>query len=158
MRRLWILSFCWCIISCADRHPAHPVRGKLLINSKPAADADIMLYHQGDWGETRIEPYAHTKADGTFALSTYAENDGAPVGEYNVRVTWPIAGGGPRGGPDRMQGKYADPRKTPLKVTINKETTELPTFELTADILKLPEPAPAAAKEGDKAGKTEQKK
>ncbi|MBY0457927.1 MAG: hypothetical protein K2V38_11355 [Gemmataceae bacterium] len=33
-----------------------------------------------------VRPYAKTKEDGTFVLTSYLPDDGAPIGEYSVMV------------------------------------------------------------------------
>lgn len=66
-----------------------------------------------------------TRRDGSFELTTYAMNDGAPEGDYKVTVTWPD-----ESMPvdececldpilhDRLSGKHANPETTELLVTI----------------------------------------
>src|SRR5262249_54027885 len=73
--------------SKSSRQPVHPVRGQILVEGKPAAQA-IVTFHPvgGDTGTLR--PSAQTDADGYFSLTTYENGDGAPEGKYSVTVTW----------------------------------------------------------------------
>ncbi|HLN29265.1 MAG TPA: hypothetical protein VK395_16065 [Gemmataceae bacterium] len=140
MKRAWCLLICFCSISCTGNphgdHPAHPVTGRILVNGQPANNADITFYHLGDWGKETIIPMARTEEDGTFALATYAVKDGAPVGEYEVTVTWPAYRHARDIGPDKLGGKFAKRGASGLKKTIEADTKEV-NFELTADLSKV---------------------
>jgi hypothetical protein len=137
MKRLLLASWCVFLISCSDSHrghPAHYVTGKILINGKPASGAQIVLIPVEDWGSQRVNPAADTKPDGSFVLTTYREDDGAPVGEYKVRIGWYKRTRRGDYGEDRLKGKYINPNASGLKATIEKSTRELPPFDLTADL------------------------
>src|SRR5262245_237997 len=70
------------------RKPVHPVQGKVLMDSRPAAGATVVLRPADDldaeanWPEGF--PRGHAGADGTFTISTYSAGDGAPAGKYVV--------------------------------------------------------------------------
>jgi hypothetical protein len=77
-------------------------------------------------------PQAVVAADGSFRLTTYLAGDGAPAGEYFVTLYWP--GPGPDDDvhvrPDRLGGRYADPRTTPLTATVPTRAVALDPFNL----------------------------
>jgi hypothetical protein len=81
-----------------------PVTGKVLYAGKPLADAKITL-HPEEKGPTAT---GITFADGTFALTTYKENDGAPAGRYRVTVT------AERDGKNLLPARFANPETTDL--------------------------------------------
>jgi hypothetical protein len=66
-----------------------------------------------------LRPFAVAADDGTFRLTTYMAEDGAPAGEYVVTVTWPVkAGADEEASSDRLKYAYADPKKSPLRATV----------------------------------------
>ena len=78
--------------------------------------------------------HAAVQSDGSFHLTTFATRDGAPVGDFALTVTWPgprIKGQGEdEPGPDRLQHRYANPKKPAASVHVGTETTELATIDL----------------------------
>jgi hypothetical protein len=68
-----------------------PVTGKVTLDGKPLAGAEIWLVptdanEKVKNAKMTIRPYAKSQADGTFTLTSYVSNDGAPLGEYGVMV------------------------------------------------------------------------
>ena len=124
--------------SCGDgRKKCYPVSGKILVDGKPALDCFVYLYPanpaDGE-GKDRTIPLAMTDETGAFSLSTYDTNDGAPTGEYVVTFTWRERSGLLKNqyeGKDRLNGKYASPDKSTIRLTIEKKPTDLPPYELT---------------------------
>jgi len=141
MRRLWVLCFCLCLVSCESKygdHPPQPTSGQILVNGQPVKGAMIIFHHVGDWGERTIVPQAWTDEDGRFVLSTYATNDGAPAGDYQVTVKWP-AYRRKKIGPDKLGDRFAKPESSGLTARIVKGTNELPPFDLKANVFNLKE-------------------
>src|SRR5262249_37898747 len=71
------------------RLPTHPVKGKLTLDGKPVANAEIWLVPRSEDvknAKLTVRPYAKSGADGTFTLTSYVADDGAPAGEYAVMV------------------------------------------------------------------------
>src|SRR5437879_6143573 len=71
------------------RKPVYPVHGRVLDgNNKPAAGA-LLIFHPIEVSDLDLtKPLAHVRDDGTFALTTYNKDDGAPEGEYAVTIEW----------------------------------------------------------------------
>lgn len=73
-----------------------PVTGRVLFRGEPIEDADVVLHPvtPPDDGLQVFSPRAKTGADGTFKISTYRADDGAPPGRYMVSFSWcgPLAG------------------------------------------------------------------
>ena len=113
------------------RKPVFPVRGQVLVDGAPAAGATVFFYPV-ETDPDALAPYGVTDADGSFTLTTYLTFDGAPAGEYVVTVRWP--GPPKRGedgqGPDRLQGRYGDPKTSTLRATVEKKPNELQPFKL----------------------------
>jgi hypothetical protein len=135
MRHIWIGCISLTLLSCGDRyggHPPYPTSGIILVNGEPAGGASVIFHHIDDWGEARsIVPMAIAGEDGRFVLSTYAQDDGAPAGEYRVTVEWPSFRL-KKVGPDKLNGKYAKAETSGLTAVVNKGNNELPPFELSA--------------------------
>jgi len=133
---LWALGLAMpiaCCGSCAKkdtRVPVYPVRGQVLVGDKPATKAFVVLHPAEAPDPQALRPYGHVAEDGSFNLTTFEPNDGAPAGEYRVTVVW-LAPGGGEDPPDLLKGRYRDPAATPLKVRIRQEPTELPPFKLS---------------------------
>jgi hypothetical protein len=117
------------------RKPVYPVRGKVLIDGQPAQGAIVMLHpvdepdHDPDTPPLR--PRAITAGDGSFELSTYTLDGGAPAGEYRVTILWlPELATNPNA-PDKLGGRYADANTSGLQALIKADgPNELPPFEL----------------------------
>jgi hypothetical protein len=106
----------------------------------------MLLMHPAACGPASkegVKPSATTGEDGTFQLSTYDQDDGAPVGGYSVTIQWYQAGDnakpakGKRALPagfarpsDRLKGKYRDPSKSPWQVTISEGNNVLNPIEV----------------------------
>ncbi len=116
----------------AGRVPIHPVGGTLVVSDRPAGNAHIAFHAIDRERAGGTCPVAVSKADGTFALMTYAVDDGAPEGEYVVTVTWPN-----ESMPmdececpdpsrhDRLGGLYADARTSELRATVGPGRNEV---------------------------------
>ena len=119
--------------------PVVPVRGEVFVKAKgkrePAKGARILFHIQNDDGEPLpLVPGGTVQDDGSFQVSTYAANDGLPVGEYKVTITWQktkiYMGEARAAGPDLLRGKYMNPKQTPLHARVTSEGLDPRTFEL----------------------------
>lgn len=113
---LLLLTITACTQKPPDHPPVQPVQGKLLVKGEPAFGAVISFHPVGNTDATAIKPQASVEEDGTFRPNSFGLRDGAPAGEYALTVFWP-GGRGPIG-PDRLKGRYSDPNRPVMKVTI----------------------------------------
>lgn len=116
-----------------DRVPIYPVHGSVTVNGQPAANAMVVFHSQNP--AVRLNPHGRAQADGSFQVSTYELNDGAPAGEYIVTVVWcdpppPGSSSDAPEGPDKLKGRYVNPRNSKLRVTVQEATNNQPKFEL----------------------------
>ncbi len=105
-----------------DREAVYPVQGRLTYGGQPM-DGAVVTFHPADTRQAVVRR-AHGTADaqGEYRLTTYTRDDGAPMGEYVVTIYWPSprtansSAANPNDRedsvlpPDRLRGKYADPR------------------------------------------------
>jgi len=115
-----------------DKLTPYPVTGKLLIGGKEPDGALVRLHPVGDDNPNALRPLGYVQPDGSFQLTTYKENDGAPAGRYKVTVEWrpKKKSSMEPDGPDRLKGRYTDPKTSKIEVTVNKGETNL-------DLIKL---------------------
>jgi len=103
------------------------VRGQVFVQEKPAAGAFVSFVPVNESAENKdARPRAYVEKDGSFTLGTYGDKDGAPAGDYYVLVVW-TGGEDPE---DRLKGRYSDPKKSDLKVTVKEGPNELKPFML----------------------------
>jgi hypothetical protein len=133
-----LLCLCLLLSGCGRRHgprPAtHPVDGKLSVAGTPAVGARVTLYPVASKEKYVERPRATVEADGSYHLTTFNTRDGAPEGEFALSVVWP----GPRlknqaedeEGPDRLLGRYADPKRPAARVRIEAQTRSLEPIDL----------------------------
>jgi hypothetical protein len=116
-----------------NRKPVHPVKGKVLVQGKPAARAFVLFVPVKEPAEAPDpRPRADAADDGSFELSTYGEKDGAPAGEYIVTVTWPggVLPDGREEPADKLLGRYENVTKSKLRATVKEGQNDLPPFQL----------------------------
>jgi len=120
--------------SCSsDRKTVHPARGKVVdAAGKPVAGATLIFHPLDDKDDARHKPAATTDAEGNYALTTYVQDDGAPAGDYAVTVEWRPIPKSPMEPeqPDRLKGRFRDPKSSPFKATIKQGTNELRPIQL----------------------------
>jgi hypothetical protein len=113
----------------------YPVQGTVRYSGAPASGAKVVLYATDRHDATIPFPTGIAQSDGSFKLSSYKDGDGAPAGTYNVAIEWlePIPAGVNREmftPSDRLHGKYANPERSNLKVTVEEGRNDLPPFDL----------------------------
>jgi hypothetical protein len=121
------------------------VFGKVMFKkTTPAADALVVFHPLGDEFERRVggKPLGKVSADGSFTLTTYDPDDGAPEGEYGVTVEWRgkpkegkmnlgIEGGGSGAAAQSLLNpKYGNPQQPAFKVTVKKGQPNEFTFDV----------------------------
>jgi|SRR5215831_15610996 len=109
-----------------SRRAVYPVHGYVFdANNKPASGA-LVVFHplEGDAGD-RDKPRAFVAEDGSFALTTYEKEDGAPEGEYVVTIEWRPKSANPfdanKQKPDQLKGRYSDAKKSKLRFKIDRK-------------------------------------
>lgn len=122
-----------CLAGCDGSHQTtlYPVAGTLTVSGQPAANAMVAFHPLDQAGSQTALPVASTGPDGTYRLMTYAAGDGAPAGEYAVTVVWPDDSQpwdecAEEVTHDRFKGRYADPARSPWRVTVGPGANEVP--------------------------------
>lgn len=114
-------------VPVTNRRTPHPVRGTLHFEGSPAADA-LVTFYRFDGADKRPVRVADglVEADGTFTVSTYSANDGAPAGEYLVTAVWhrPRADAEGKRGPNLLPERYSKPDSSGLKATVKDGVNE----------------------------------
>jgi hypothetical protein len=116
--------------------PVFHVSGQLTMNGEPMADAQVFFYpmDERDKDASKIRPHAMTEEDGSFKVSTYGSEDGAPSGKYFVVVSWkgPHVGvaGDDDDRPEKVPAAFRNPRFSRLKVEIAEGENSLTPWDL----------------------------
>jgi hypothetical protein len=137
-RRIFLFLLLLLSIGCgsSSRSAVHPTSGQVLVGGKPATHARIVLHPVSETGTDLLRPTGTIGPDGSFRLTSYAQDDGAPAGEYAVTITWFLAV--PKKGTDETETRnflpvrYARPETSRLRATIQPGSNELPAFLLDA--------------------------
>ena len=104
-----------------------PVTGVVKFKGKPIPDATICLHPvvKPNDGKPVFTPRGIADDAGNYTLTTYSTADGAPVGEYNVTVSWV----GPLEGlsedqedrlKERLPRRYASPKTSGITVVVSE--------------------------------------
>jgi hypothetical protein len=107
-----------------EKQPTVPVTGILTYRGKPVGDASVTFFSL----DGKVAPFGKTDAAGTFILSTYGSQDGAPPGKYKVTVA--VSGVKeiePGVLEDEPKGGFKSP--IPTKYS-NSQTTDLPVVDV----------------------------
>ncbi len=114
-----------------ERQPVYPVVGHLQIDGKAAEHATVILHPVHDNTPAVVKPRGKVAKDGSFQLTTYEANDGAPAGEYYVTFELWLAIGRDGDAPvNRLPSKLAKPETSGHKVTIQSSPNTLEPFHL----------------------------
>jgi hypothetical protein len=119
-------------VSCSGRKTVYPVTGKVFFENQPAVGATVLFHPQEKSEENPVGPVGRVGEDGTFRLTTYSQEDGAPAGRYTVTIFW---GKPSKGGDDfdkiLVPARYLTPTTSGLTAEVPEQATELPPFYLT---------------------------
>jgi hypothetical protein len=121
-----------CSACSSGRKPVQPVRGQVLVDGRPAAQAQVLFY-PADGAKEEPHPTGQTDDQGYFDLTSYAKGDGAPEGNYVVTVTWFRVWQDARREVVRYNAlpkRYAAPQSSQLRVTVAKGNNELNALQL----------------------------
>src|SRR5262245_24393263 len=122
---------------CGPRQKSvFPVGGKVVAGTekKPAKGAMVILTPVAGDAKDPTRSFGTVGDDGSFAITTYNANDGAPAGDYVITLTWMPARKSvfEEDGEDRLKGAFADATKSKLRYTVQavKTGNEIPLIEL----------------------------
>lgn len=100
-----------------ERVQRYPVQGSLHVDGQPATGAIVTLHRDPPFSDGRV-PIGVVDRTGQFQIGYYDEQDGVPVGTYQMLVYWP-SHDGPLA-PDRLQQRYATPDHSAASVVVQK--------------------------------------
>jgi hypothetical protein len=140
-KRAWLITAVGAAVAamlagCSSGGPARvetiPVTGTVTVDGQAVEGVSVTLDRVGD-AKNVIPSTAMTDAEGKFAISTYEQGDGAPIGEYTVLFKWPTMNMiSMQYEGDRLNGRYSDAKSS--KTTVKVETgnpVDLGKIELT---------------------------
>jgi hypothetical protein len=114
--------------------PVFPVKGKLLLDGKPLANANLVFHPRTALPKdaSQFLPRGRTNEEGAFALTTYSDSDGAPAGEYRVTVSYRGNHQNQRTNeePELLPAAYRNARATMLKAEVKEADNDLPALEI----------------------------
>jgi hypothetical protein len=115
----------------SDSLPAfqvYEVKGQVLLaDGKPLRGGWISFVPKGD---LPITPSGEIGSDGTFSLVTGGSGEGAPPGEYKVRIEAPQLPAAPKRRKPPFPTKYTDEDSSGLQITVRAETNQLQPIRL----------------------------
>jgi hypothetical protein len=131
--RLGLFSLFLLAAGCSQPVKTVPARGVIKTNQGQPCEKALIVFHPTE--KERIndpKPLAIADSTGAFVVRTFGADDGAIPGEYGVTVVWhsepsgekpkiSLFGdeeGGRPAGPDRLNGKYGNPKQPLIKLTI----------------------------------------
>ena len=112
--------------ACGRREkPVFPVEGQVFFQKKPAGEALVILTPKEN-AELEQWPTGYPRGtvgeDGSFKISTYRNDDGAPAGVYTVTLMWLVQDERDEETRfDKLQGRYADPATSKIHVEIKSD-------------------------------------
>jgi hypothetical protein len=120
--------------SCGHKDSIYPVVGKVTYKGSPAAGATVFFHRRGGDAPNEYPIMGIVQKDGIFELVCGSVGKGAPAGDYDVVIQWKqevgSSKGRPQHGPDKLKGRYADPKHPRLHATIRAERNDLAAFDL----------------------------
>src|SRR5262249_23488958 len=117
--------------ACRSRRTPVRVPGKVFSAKRRATAAVVFFHPVGDAGLKALRPSGRVGADGSFQLTSFRPNDGAPPGDYLVTVVWRSPAKAGDADVSLLPGRYMDPKLSGLKARVQQGVTELEPFQLT---------------------------
>ncbi len=106
-----------------------------MFDGRPLTGAFVVLHPKGSTdGKPAPRPHAQAAADGSFTLTSYESNDGAPAGDYTLTVEYRALvnrGGDVTAGPNVLPPKYSRAETSPVAVQIAAGRNILPEIQIT---------------------------
>ena len=109
------------------------VTGVVTYKGNPVKDADLAFFPLDSEFPESVRPWAKSKENGEFVLSTYNNGDGAPSGRYKVTVVHhevTLSRDTLTTKPNDLPKKYASPETTDLTIEVKNGETKLEPFDL----------------------------
>jgi hypothetical protein len=108
-------------VTATNRRATHPVGGKVHFEGNPVPGALVTFYLMTGVRKPQRVADGLVEADGSFTVSSYVPNDGAPAGEHAVTVVWrkPFYDREGKPGPNWLPDRYAKPGTSELRVQVN---------------------------------------
>jgi hypothetical protein len=129
-----VAALALCAVSCSNSN-LYPVSGKVSYKGQAAAGATVFFYRRGADRMNEHMIMGIVQDDGSFELVCGSLGKGAPPGEYDVLIEWNRvtrqSKGRPQHGPDKLKGRYADPKQPRLHAIIHATRNQLAPFDLT---------------------------
>ena len=113
------------------KFPTFKVAGQVNYEGKPADNVQVYLFPLAapTMPDIPSNPRATTSKDGRFEISTYAENDGAPAGKYQILMIWPDGNSKEEEKKDRFMGWYG-PAYSQLEVVVKEGENNIPLIQV----------------------------
>ena len=110
------------------------VTGSVVVDGKPAAYAKL-TFNPVMEDQQELGIFAKADENGEFTVLVPTPTDGGDAIEYHVGISWriprqPHDRNDPGYGKELLPKKFQDPKKSGLKVEIDRDMTELPPFDL----------------------------
>ncbi len=132
LTRLLLLGAVVALSGCSGHKTVYHVKGKVLVNGQPAVNAAVVFHPEPPSEKFPERPRGTVGADGSFQLTTYRYQDGAPAGRYAVTVSWvELARKGDDIVNDYLPPQYKNPTTSGLTAEVKSGSNDLPPFELT---------------------------
>ncbi len=117
----------------ANPKACYPVTGTVLVNGEPKPGLKIKLSPEPLPPDRKVPlpTVGRCDSEGRFALTTYYQNDGAPVGKYRLLFSLDMNPAG--ASVDYFQGRYSSPfgpAEHTLNVTGEEESVDMGVIEL----------------------------
>jgi hypothetical protein len=108
---------------CGSRPKTVPVTGKVVHKGKGLTAGSVWFHPESDNPWQGEKPSCQLSLEGEFTMRTYPHGQGVPPGSYKVTLSPDLA--------SRIsRPAYADPKKTPLSVTVPDEGLDGHVFEV----------------------------
>lgn len=110
--------------------PVAPVNGKVRLNGKPLTTGNVVTMPASGRGAHGV-----IDSDGSFALRTFGNNDGALLGMHKVAVVAyeaPAGASGPEAGYGKrlVPKRYTNPETSGLSIDVKSDDDNFPVLEL----------------------------
>jgi hypothetical protein len=101
----------------------HEVKGKVLLaEGKPLADGWIYFVPKGN---LTLTPSGRIGSDGSFSVVTGGSGEGAPAGDYKIRIESPLYQATQKAKKPLYPFKYTDEDSSGIVVTVKPEPNQL---------------------------------